>query len=148
MPSPTWVDLIGFMASLTVFASFSMNRIVPLRAFALLSNVLFLSYGFIDQIYPVFFLHMILLPINFMKLYRIYRDAPSSTVDADAASQDFVIRRRGSQRLSLEAHPRPAGRFEQVRLHGGRVRRLMREAGLNEPVLSRLRLSSMIVATK
>lgn len=129
MPSPAWVDLIGFMAALTVFASFSMTRIVPLRALALLSNVLFLSYGFIDQIYPVFFLHMILLPINIMKLYRIYRDVPaSSTADADAAPQDFVIRRRGSQRLPLEAHPR-------------RVHRLMREAGLNEPVLSRLRLS-------
>lgn len=141
MPSPAWVDLIGFMASLTVFASFSMNKIVPLRAFALLSNVLFLSYGFIDDIYPVFFLHMILLPINFMKLYRIYRDVPSSTtLDADATSQDFVIRRRGSQRFHLDAQPRPAGRFGQVRRHGSRLHRLMREAGyLNKPVLSRLR---------
>lgn len=106
MPSPTWVDLIGFMASLTVFASFSMNKIVPLRAFALLSNVLFLSYGFIDHIYPVFLLHTILLPINLMKLHRIYRDVPSSSAsDTDAASQDFAIRRRGSQSLHLEAQP-------------------------------------------
>ena len=105
MPSVTWVDIIGFMASITVFARFSMTRMVPLRAFALLSNVLFLSYGFIDHIYPVFFLHTILLPINFIKLYRIYRDlSPSSTLGADAVSQDFAIRRRGSPRLHLEAH--------------------------------------------
>ena len=37
---------------------------------ALASNVLFSTYGLLAHIYPVVFLHMILLPINLLKLWR------------------------------------------------------------------------------
>jgi formate hydrogenlyase subunit 4 len=53
-----------------------MTSIGSLRMFALASNVLFSSYGLIAHIYPVVFLHMVLLPINLLKLYRLqYRKA-------------------------------------------------------------------------
>lgn len=45
--------------------------IVPLRTLALASNVLFGIYGLLAHVYPVFVLHMILLPINLAKLYQI-----------------------------------------------------------------------------
>jgi hypothetical protein len=67
----SWIDCIGFCASFAVLASFCMTTIVPLRAFALASNILFGIYGLLAHIYPVVLLHMILLPINFAKLYRI-----------------------------------------------------------------------------
>jgi hypothetical protein len=66
-----WIDFIGFSAAFTVLASFCMTTIVALRTLALLSNVLFILYGLCAHIYPVLVLHIILLPINLVKLHRI-----------------------------------------------------------------------------
>lgn len=67
----SWVDCIGFCASFAVLASFCMTTIVPLRTLALASNIMFGAYGLLAHIYPVALLHMILLPINLVKLYQI-----------------------------------------------------------------------------
>ena len=48
-----------------------MTTIVSLRLLALTSNVLFSTYGLIAHIYPVVFLHLMLLPINLVKLFRL-----------------------------------------------------------------------------
>lgn len=64
------LDLLGFAAALAVLAGFCMNSIRPLRRLALASNVLFVLYGLLAHIYPVFVLHMILMPINLIKLHR------------------------------------------------------------------------------
>jgi hypothetical protein len=66
-----WNDLIGFAAAFAVLASFCMTTIVSLRSVAIASNVLFIIYGMLGHIYPVFFLHITLLPINLIKLYQI-----------------------------------------------------------------------------
>jgi hypothetical protein len=66
----SWIDLLGFAAALSVLASFCMTTIVPLRSIAVLSNILFMSYGLFGHILPVFFLHIALLPINLIKLRR------------------------------------------------------------------------------
>jgi hypothetical protein len=65
------IDFIGFSAAFSVLASFCMTTIVALRTLALLSNVLFILYGLCAHIYPVLVLHIILLPINLIKLHRI-----------------------------------------------------------------------------
>jgi hypothetical protein len=67
----SWVDFLGFAAALSVLGSFSMSSILALRTLALLSNVLFVLYGLCAHIYPVLMLHIILLPINLIKLSRI-----------------------------------------------------------------------------
>src|SRR5262249_60387313 len=64
----SYVDIIGYAAALAVLASFCMSTIVPLRILAVVSNVLFGLYGVLADLYPVFFLHSILLPINLFKL--------------------------------------------------------------------------------
>ena len=66
-----WIDFLGFSAAFSVIASFCMTTIVLLRTLALLSNVLFILYGLCAHIYPVLVLHIILLPINLIKLRRI-----------------------------------------------------------------------------
>ena len=53
----SWVTLLGYAASATVLATFCMNTMIPLRVIALVSNVLFMAYGFADQLYPVLPLH-------------------------------------------------------------------------------------------
>jgi hypothetical protein len=67
----SWIDFLGFAAALSVLASFSMSTILALRTLALLSNVLFILYGLCGHIYPVLILHIILFPINLIKLSRI-----------------------------------------------------------------------------
>jgi len=49
-----------------------MTNIASLRSVAVASNLLFILYGLLGHIYPVFFLHITLLPINIVKLLRIY----------------------------------------------------------------------------
>ncbi len=64
-------NLLGYAASCTVLATFLMRTMVPLRLVAILSNILFLLFGYIEHIYPVFFLHMALLPINTWRLVAL-----------------------------------------------------------------------------
>lgn len=66
-----WVDVVGYAAALAVLGSFCMTTIVPLRLLAVVSNLLFGSYGVMAHLYPVFVLHAILLPINLFKLARL-----------------------------------------------------------------------------
>lgn len=69
-----WVNLLGSIASASVLATFSMDTMVPLRAIAICSNVLFVSYGALTHIYPVLVLHAILLPINCRRLMQTLLD--------------------------------------------------------------------------
>ncbi len=68
----SWINFLGFSAAFSVLASFCMTTIVALRTLALLSNVLFILYGLLAHIYPVFFLHVVLLPVNLVKLHGLY----------------------------------------------------------------------------
>jgi CRP/FNR family transcriptional regulator, cyclic AMP receptor protein len=69
----SWVTLLGYAASVAVLATFCMSTMIPLRVVALASNVLFMVYAYADHLYPVFFLHAILLPVNALRLLQFYR---------------------------------------------------------------------------
>jgi hypothetical protein len=96
-----WLDLLGFAAAAAVLAGFCMNTIINLRLAALASNFLFILYGLFAHIYPVIILHIILLPVNLLKLHRIKSEAYSA-----ALSRTKVGTRRG-YRLA-EIYPTPA----------------------------------------
>ena len=67
-----WVDLLGYAASLLVLATFCMNTMLPLRLIAIGSNILFVLFGYFASIYPVMILHMVLFPVNIVRLWQIY----------------------------------------------------------------------------
>jgi len=69
----TWVDFVGYAASASVLATFCMSTMVPLRIIAIGSNVLFIGFGALAHIYPVLVLHIVLLPVNIMRLVQILR---------------------------------------------------------------------------
>jgi CRP/FNR family transcriptional regulator, cyclic AMP receptor protein len=69
----TWVDMLGYAASAAVLATFCMSTMIPLRILALGSNVLFMAYGYVDHLYPVFILHAILFPVNALRLIQFQR---------------------------------------------------------------------------
>ena len=55
------IDALGYAASIAVLATFLMPTMLPLRLVAILSNILFLLYGYFAHIPPVLFLHATLL---------------------------------------------------------------------------------------
>ena len=88
----SWIDLLGYAASLAVFATFCMQTMVPLRVVALGSNVLFSCYGYFGHVYPVMALHLVLFPINLFRLTqvrRVVREARSAL--AAGLSMDSVL---------------------------------------------------------
>jgi hypothetical protein len=70
--SLNWVQLVGYAASLLVFSTFYMKTMIPLRTVAIGSNVAFLTYGYFAHLYPVFLLHVVLLPLNVLRLRQMY----------------------------------------------------------------------------
>lgn len=67
----TWVDTVGYLASSLVLITFCMRTMLRLRAVAVCSNIAFVLYGIGDGVYPVLFLHLILLPLNVSLLVRM-----------------------------------------------------------------------------
>lgn len=72
-PIFSMVDLVGYGASLLVLVTFCMQTMMPLRCVAIGSNILFMTFGFFAQIYPVMLLHAVLLPVNVTRLVQIRR---------------------------------------------------------------------------
>jgi hypothetical protein len=77
-------NLLGYAASIAVLATFLMPTMLPLRLVAIMSNVLFVAYGYAAHIPPVMFLHLTLLPINSVRLLTMRNCA--STPHRDDAS--------------------------------------------------------------
>ena len=66
---------IGYLASLLVLATFCMRDMVSLRVVAIASNIAFISYGALAEISPVLLLHVVLLPVNMLRLSESVRSA-------------------------------------------------------------------------
>ena len=69
----SWAEGIGYIASLLVFCTFYMKTMLPLRGVAIASNIAFIAYGLAGGIYPVFVLHVVLLPLNCLRLLQMRR---------------------------------------------------------------------------
>jgi CRP/FNR family transcriptional regulator, cyclic AMP receptor protein len=93
----TLVDFVGYAASATVLATFCMSTMIPLRVIAILSNVLFSLFGFWAHIYPVMLLHLILFPVNIVRLMQIRYVVRGISQRADLSIEGilpFMVRRR------------------------------------------------------
>src|SRR5580658_6474510 len=64
-------DVVGYVGAIFVFATFWMRTMIPLRAFGLASNFLFIGYGYLAGAYPPLVLHLLLLPLNVMRLHQM-----------------------------------------------------------------------------
>jgi hypothetical protein len=95
----SWVDYVGFLAALTVLATFCMDTILPLRGLAIASNILFIVYGTAAQLYPVLLLHALLLPINISKIVQLVRKNDLTRVSLSVARV-----RRGKDRRLRSIH--------------------------------------------
>jgi hypothetical protein len=73
--------IIGYIASGLVLATFWTNDLRRLRMLAILSNVAFISYGALVWLPPVLGLHLLLLPLNAVRLMRMSKTAPDADHD-------------------------------------------------------------------
>lgn len=62
---------LGMLGVVFSFASFAMKSMLPLRAIALISNVCFIGYGYIESLLPSILLNSVLLPVNAVRLWEI-----------------------------------------------------------------------------
>jgi len=68
-----WVTILSYVASASVLATFCMTTMIPLRIAGIISNVLFCSFGAAAHIWPIMVLHLVLLPVNTIRLLQIRR---------------------------------------------------------------------------
>jgi hypothetical protein len=76
----TLSDFTGFVASTLVLLTFMTKDMRLLRVVAIFSNLAFISYGTIAWLLPVLGLHLLLLPLNVLRLREILRDQPVRSV--------------------------------------------------------------------
>ena len=66
-------ELSGYVASTLVLLTFIAKDMRVLRTAAIFSNLAFITYGTIEWLPPVLFLHLVLLPLNIIRLREIVR---------------------------------------------------------------------------
>jgi hypothetical protein len=64
-------EIAGYLAAVLVFLTFYMKTMIPLRMIGICSNCMFIIYGSLDGLYPVLVLHLILLPLNGLRLRQM-----------------------------------------------------------------------------
>jgi hypothetical protein len=64
----TLTDMLGWFAAGLVFATFCARQMAPLRALAIVSNLAFIGYGYLDHLLPIVILHVAMLPTNVIRL--------------------------------------------------------------------------------
>jgi hypothetical protein len=70
----TMTDLAGYTASTMVLLTFMTKDMRLLRVLGLFSNVAFITYGILVWLPPVFYLHLLLLPVNAFRLREMLRE--------------------------------------------------------------------------
>lgn len=75
----SWIDVLGYAASGLTLATFAQRSMLPMRILALGANVCFIGYGAMGVYLPVLILHLVLLPINFVRLRTLVAEFSAGT---------------------------------------------------------------------
>jgi hypothetical protein len=86
----TGIDGLGYLAAALVLATFTAKNMASLRALAIGSNLAFIAYGFAAALWPILLLHLIMLPLNLLRLREALGASPPLGIG---------YRRLGSQQL-------------------------------------------------
>ena len=84
-------ELVGYLASALVFATFYMKTLTPMRAAAIASNVAFICYGYLGEMIPILILH-----------------SPAAAAQRLAVSSGVAAWEGGSARRGRRSAPRPS----------------------------------------
>jgi hypothetical protein len=67
----TMTDLAGYIASTMVLLTFMTKDMRLLRILGIFSNIAFITYGVLAWLPPVLCLHLLLLPVNVLRLHSL-----------------------------------------------------------------------------
>jgi hypothetical protein len=85
---PMISEAMGFFASALVLLTFTMKDMRTLRIIAIFSNFAFIGYGALEWLPPVLCLHLLLLPMNLLRLKQIQvRGAGKAAADRELIHQ-------------------------------------------------------------
>jgi hypothetical protein len=86
-------EITGYIASALVLLTFMAKDMRLLRIGAILSNVAFIAYGILGWLPPIFFLHLILLPLNIVRLNEVRRttNAEAQNSEKNTARPEGII---------------------------------------------------------
>ncbi|WP_065238360.1 hypothetical protein [Legionella spiritensis] len=65
------INVLGYLASVLVFAAFYVKQIMALRLIAIGSNLAFIAYAIMAHLPPIFVLHALLLPLNIQRIFEL-----------------------------------------------------------------------------
>jgi hypothetical protein len=78
-PMENLSEVSGYVASTLVLFTFVAKDMRLLRTVAIFSNLAFIVYGTIEWLPPVLFLHLVLLPLNIVRLAEVVRATRSAS---------------------------------------------------------------------
>jgi hypothetical protein len=96
-------NAIGFLAAGLVVTAFCMKDILHLRIVAVASNVAFLAYGVALGLMPVWLLHLVLLPVNLVRLWQVGSRIATNAMQDHGKARSVVRRARGRRRIRTQA---------------------------------------------
>lgn len=73
---PTYIDYVGYAASVFVLLSFVMKNIATLRMINMIGCGLFITYGILIASVPVIITNAAIVLVNSYYLYQHYTQAP------------------------------------------------------------------------
>ncbi|MCP4132595.1 MAG: cyclic nucleotide-binding domain-containing protein [bacterium] len=92
------MQIVAGIASVFVFSSFFMKTMIPLRIMAIVSNFTFITYallgiqyGVFDKVYVILILHVLLLPMNILRLYQMMSLIKKVNEAKDNDTIDYLI---------------------------------------------------------
>jgi len=92
-------QILAYMAACCSLVSSSMKRMIPLRIAGICGNCFSIAYGLLGPFYPTLLLHLVLLPLNILRLHQMRRllRAVRSAASGDLSMQwleSFMSTRR------------------------------------------------------
>jgi len=75
---PTYIDFIGYAASLFVLLSFFMKKIATLRMVNIVGCSFFIAYGFLIDSIPIIITNVAIVVVNGYYLMQYFRKAGSA----------------------------------------------------------------------
>jgi hypothetical protein len=148
----SWTEASGYLASFLVFSAFYMKSMVPLRFVAIGSNVAFIVYGLLGGLHPVLLLHLVLLPLNVVRLLQVRKlaadirealrgdpslESMAPLLERRTYEQGAVLFRKGDTASTLYLLARGSIRLPELGLSLGEKGTVIGEIGIFSPLHER-----------
>jgi hypothetical protein len=98
-------NAVGFLAAGLVITAFCMKDILHLRIVAVASNVAFLAYGVAFGLIPVWLLHLVLLPVNLVRLWQFGNRIAIDATQDQRKGRMVVRQARRRRRIRTQSKP-------------------------------------------